>query len=66
MGSIGFSNIGYPGFLVWCFTIINTALCFVLDKSWAIILSTLIGAFIGVFIVEDKELENGDDEEVSV
>jgi predicted branched-subunit amino acid permease len=46
--------------------VINTALCFVLDKSWAIILSTLIGAFIGVFIVEDKELENGDDEEVSV
>jgi 4-azaleucine resistance transporter AzlC len=46
--------------------VINTAFCFVLDKSGAIILSTLIGAFIGVFIVEDKELENGDDEEVSV
>ena len=45
--------------------VINTAFCFVLDKSWAIILSTLIGAFIGVFIVEDKD-KDADGEEVSV
>ena len=34
--------------------LINTVLCLFLDTSWAIILSTLLGAAVGAFIVEDS------------
>ena len=35
--------------------IINVLLCMFIDSSWAIIASTLVGAFIGTFIVEDND-----------
>lgn len=38
--------------------IMNAILCFMIDKSWAIIISTLLGAFLGVFIVEDEDSES--------
>ncbi len=34
--------------------LINCVLCLLIPSSWAIIASTLIGAFIGTFIVEDN------------
>ena len=37
--------------------VINCVLCVFLASSWAIIISTLAGAFIGTFIVEDKAEE---------
>lgn len=39
--------------------LLNLALGIVIPSSWAIILSTLAGALIGVFIVEDKNSEKG-------
>lgn len=37
--------------------VINCVLCVFMASSWAIIISTLAGAFIGTFIVEDKAEE---------
>ena len=39
--------------------IINCVLCVFIESSWAIIISTLVGAFVGTFIVEDKAEEGG-------
>ncbi len=47
----------------------NCLMCLVLPSSWAIIASTLVGALIGTFIVNDENGENGagaENEEVSV
>ena len=46
--------------------LINTGLCALIDKSWAIIISTLAGALIGVFIVKDKEESEAVGEEGSI
>ena len=35
--------------------LINVVLCLLIDTSWAIICSTLAGAFLGTFIVEDTD-----------
>ena len=44
--------------------IINTLLCLIIDKSWAIIISTLLGALVGVFIVNEEPSPK--EEEVTV
>lgn len=41
--------------LVIMTAILNTLLTLIIDTSWAIIASCLIGAFIGVFLVEDEK-----------
>lgn len=42
--------------------LINTVLCSLMESSWAIIISTLVGAAIGTFIVndEDEDVEVGE------
>ena len=37
--------------------VINTVLCAFMATSWAIIVSTLAGAFVGTFIVDDEQSE---------
>ena len=36
--------------------VVNTLLCLFLPQSWAIIAATLVGALIGVFLVEDRDV----------
>jgi len=36
--------------------VLNTLLCFILPQSWAIIAATLVGAGLGIFLVEDADV----------
>ena len=44
-------------FTVIITALINTVLCMLMESSWAIIISTLVGAAIGTFIVADEDGE---------
>ncbi len=51
------------GLLVILTAVCNTLLCQVLSSSWALILSTLLGALAGVFLVEDENEREAPDHE---
>ena len=52
-------------FVVIITALMNWGLQYLIDPSWALIVSTLIGAGVGVFVVNDEE-DTTDTEEVAV
>ena len=38
--------------------IVNSALCLIMDSGWAMIISTLLCAAIGIFIIDDEEMKD--------
>ena len=41
--------------------LVNTLLRLVMDSSWALVVSTLLGAAIGIFVVKDEDEDDGDE-----
>lgn len=49
------------GIIVAITAILNCTLQFILGSNWTLIVSTLIGALIGMYIIDDSEFDSGND-----